>query len=54
MQLDFNERLAQQLRFIAEIDKVKQIVRQTLLLDKSKQENDAEHSWHMAMAIFIF
>ncbi|WP_075603234.1 HD domain-containing protein [Saccharicrinis aurantiacus] len=46
-------RLMKQLQFIAEIDKVKQIIRQTLLLDKSRQENDAEHSWHMAMAVFI-
>lgn len=53
MNSEMQDRLNQQLQFIAEIDKVKKIIRQTLLLDKSKQENDAEHSWHMAMAMFI-
>ncbi|TLX77770.1 HD domain-containing protein [Labilibacter sediminis] len=41
------------IRFIIEIDKVKQIVRQTLLMDQSRHENDAEHSWHMALALFL-
>ncbi|MCW3805094.1 HD domain-containing protein [Plebeiibacterium marinum] len=48
------ERFKKQLDFITELDKVKKIIRQTLLLDQSKQENDAEHSWHMAMAIIVF
>ncbi len=43
------ERLAQQLRFIIEIDKLKTILRQTLLTDKSRRENSAEHSWHLAI-----
>jgi putative hydrolase of HD superfamily len=43
------DRLTQQLAFFAEIDKVKQIVRRTLLMDGSRFENDAEHSWHMAL-----
>ncbi|WP_066630075.1 HD domain-containing protein [Labilibacter marinus] len=46
-------RFQQQLSFITEIDQLKQIIRQTLLLDSSKQENDAEHSWHMAVSIII-
>jgi putative hydrolase of HD superfamily len=47
-------RLAAQLRFIAEIDKVKQVVRRTLLVDGSRLENDAEHSWHLAvMAVLL-
>lgn len=45
----FNERLEQQLKFILEIDKLKHILRQTILLDGSRQENDAEHSWHLAV-----
>ena len=45
-------KLERQLHFLAEIDKAKQVVRNTLLLDKSRQENDAEHSWHMAVAAF--
>jgi len=43
------DRLASQLGFILEIDKVKQVVRRTLLADGSRRENDAEHSWHLAM-----
>jgi putative hydrolase of HD superfamily len=38
-----------QMEFLAEIDKMKTIMRQTLILDGSRPENDAEHSWHMAM-----
>ena len=42
-------RLEQQLQFILEIDKVKNIFRQTYLADGNRKENDAEHSWHIAM-----
>ncbi|PLW77354.1 HD domain-containing protein [Cohaesibacter celericrescens] len=42
-------RLSDQLRFVLEIDKLKTIIRQTPLLDISRRENDAEHSWHLAM-----
>ncbi|MEW6492785.1 MAG: HD domain-containing protein [Cyanobacteriota bacterium] len=49
-----NSRLAQQIQFIVEIDKLKQVLRQTLLMDASRQENSAEHSWHIAiMAILL-
>ncbi len=41
-------RLAQQLRFLIEIDRLKAIVRRTYLVDGSRRENDAEHSWHLA------
>ena len=43
------ERLTQQLDFIREVDKVKLITRQTPLADGSRKENDAEHSWHLAL-----
>ncbi len=43
------ERLAAQLNFILEIDKLKTVIRQTYLTDKSRRENSAEHSWHLAM-----
>lgn len=43
------DRLAQQIQFIIEIDKLKGILRQTLLMDGSRRENSAEHSWHLAM-----
>lgn len=41
--------LADRLLFITEIDKLKSVLRQTPLLDRSRKENDAEHSWHLAM-----
>ena len=51
--MDF-ERLGQQIGFIVEIDKLKQIFRQTLLLADRRQENDAEHSWHLSlMAVLL-
>ncbi len=47
-------RLEQQIAFIVEIDKVKNIFRQTFLADGNRKENDAEHSWHIAlMAILL-
>ena len=49
------DKLKQQLKFLAEVDKMKNIFRQTLILDKSRHENDAEHSWHIAiMAMTLF
>lgn len=48
------ERLQKQMDFIREADKVKEIFRQTYLADGSRKENDAEHSWHMAlMAVLL-
>lgn len=46
-------RLEQQMNFIQEIDKMKKIGRQTYLSDASRKENDAEHSWHLAMMCLI-
>ncbi|HEY9596335.1 MAG TPA: HD domain-containing protein [Cyanophyceae cyanobacterium] len=46
-------RLAQQIQFIVEIDKLKQVLRQTLLTDTSRQENSAEHSWHIALMAML-
>ena len=49
-----NNRLRKQLQFILEIDKLKTILRQSPLIDQSRKENDAEHSWHLAvMAILL-
>ncbi|PSN20612.1 phosphohydrolase [filamentous cyanobacterium CCP5] len=42
-------RLQQQLTFVLEIDRLKTVLRQTLLTDGSRRENSAEHSWHLAM-----
>lgn len=41
--------LEKQLSFLSEIDRLKSVVRQSPLLDKSRKENSAEHSWHLAM-----
>ena len=46
-------RIEQQMIFILEIDKVKNVFRQTYLADGNRKENDAEHSWHMAIMAFL-
>lgn len=46
-------RLEQQIQFLVEIDKVKNIFRQTYLADGNRKENDAEHSWHIALMAFL-
>ena len=46
-------RLDQQLSFILEIDKLKTVLRQTLLTDKSRRENSAEHSWHLGVMAML-
>lgn len=48
-----NKRLARQLQFILEIDKLKAILRRSLLLDSHRRENSAEHSWHLAMMALV-
>ena len=47
------QRLEQQIRFIIEADKVKNIFRQTYLADGQRKENDAEHSWHLALSAVL-
>ena len=47
------ERIEEQLNFIREIDKEKEIFRQTYLADGSRKENDAEHAWHMAIMTML-
>ena len=48
-----NERLLKDIEFIVELDKMKSILRQTSLIDKSKRENDAEHSWHISVMAMV-
>lgn len=48
-----DERLEQQLAFILEIDKEKNIFRQTHLSGHGRNENDAEHAWHMAIMAYL-
>jgi putative hydrolases of HD superfamily len=45
-----DHRLGQQIAFLLEADKLKLILRQTPLADNSRQENSAEHSWHLTLA----
>lgn len=47
------ERLEKQIQFLLEIDKAKQITRQTYIADGSRKENDAEHSWSLALMAFL-
>jgi len=47
------ERLQKQMDFLLEIDKAKNIFRQSYLSDGNRKENDAEHSWHLAMMAFV-
>ena len=49
-----NGRLEQQLAFILEADRLKTILRRSRILDQSRYENDAEHTWHlMLMAVML-
>jgi putative hydrolases of HD superfamily len=47
------DRLSRQIRFIAEVDKLKEIFRQTLCTQSRRHENDAEHSWHLALLVIV-
>jgi putative hydrolase of HD superfamily len=52
--LEASDQLTKQITFIMEIDKLKTILRRTMLTDKSRYENTGEHSWHLAMmALFL-
>ena len=46
-------RLEKQIAFLTEVDKEKNIFRQTYLADGKRTENDAEHSWHLALAAVL-
>lgn len=48
-----NDRLKKQLEFVLEIDKEKNIFRQTHLSNHGRKENDAEHAWHMAIMTYL-
>ncbi len=48
------ERLDRQLWFTAEIDKMTSVLRRTVLIDRSRRENDAEHSWHIAVMALLY
>ena len=46
-------RTEQQLAFLVEVDRLKGVLRQTLLCDASRRENSAEHSWHLALMAVV-
>lgn len=48
-----SDRLERQIRFILEVDKLKNIFRMTKIHDRTRRENDAEHSWHLALMAFL-
>ena len=48
-----DERIRKQLAFALEIDKEKNILRQTHLSGHGRRENDAEHAWHMAIMAYL-
>lgn len=48
-----NSRLAQQIGFIREVDRLKEIFRQTVLINSRRAENDAEHSWHICLMVLV-
>jgi len=50
---DAASRLIQQIKFIAEADKLKEIFRQTLNTQSRRAENDAEHSWHLCLCVIV-
>lgn len=47
------ERLRRQISFIAEADKLKEVLRQTILTQSRRSENSAEHSWHFALMVIV-
>lgn len=48
-----DERMAKQLAFALELDKEKSVFRQTHLSGHGRNENDAEHAWHMAIMAYL-
>ncbi len=50
---DRRDRFRRQIEFILEIDKLKNVLRKTILMDRSRRENSAEHSWHIALTVLI-
>ncbi len=51
---EMEKRFNRQIGFITEIDKIKDVFRQTYLLNGERKENDAEHSWHLAVMALVF
>jgi len=48
-----NGRLAQQMRFLLEVDQLKQVLRRTSIIGNERLENSAEHSWHLTLMALV-
>jgi putative hydrolase of HD superfamily len=48
-----DDRIGQQIAFLVEADKLKTVLRRTPLVDASRQENSAEHSWHLVLGAIV-
>lgn len=48
-----SDRLARQIAFLIEADRLKSVLRRTPLVDSSRRENSAEHSWHLVLATMV-
>ncbi len=53
MNSDSTSRLARQIAFLVEVDRLKEIFRQTIVTQSRRAENSAEHSWHLALLIVV-
>jgi putative hydrolases of HD superfamily len=47
------DRLREQLQFLLDVDRLKQVLRQTRIMGNERQENTAEHSWHLALFALV-
>lgn len=47
------DRLGRQIAFMVEVDKLKEVFRQSRLINSGRQENDAEHSWHLCLTVIL-
>lgn len=50
---ELDRRLGHQIEFILELDRLKTVMRRSVLVDGSRYENTAEHSWHLAMMVLV-
>jgi len=48
-----DDALGRQIGFLVEVDKLKEVFRQSRVIQSRRQENDAEHSWHLALAVIL-
>ena len=49
----FAGRIGRQIRFVLEADRLKQVLRQSVLIGRGRRENSAEHSWHISLMAVV-